>query len=68
MISLSDFIKMLQVVAEDGYGDLPVVIADWSEHYCFPSPSQAEHVEVGEVGDYHAGGVSFYTAVKIGED
>ena len=41
-MKLSEFIKVLQDLEAEGYGELPVCLADWNEGYEAPSEIAVE--------------------------
>jgi len=45
-MTLSEFIKKLQVIEAAGAGDVPVVVADWPEGYEFPSAKEQSTPDV----------------------
>lgn len=70
MTTLDDFIASLKKLQKQGHGNLPVAIADWGEHYNFPSFSQPKYIKIGEAGEVDGPGVypHYRLAVIIGED
>jgi hypothetical protein len=47
-MTLSEFIQRLQLLEQQGHGEKPVAVADWSEAYSRPSQQVAETIEVYE--------------------